>query len=459
MTLLFSVRFRCLLAISCIFPLLLCCRTGIDAAESYSHATNDSRAEQTLAPVGGKDSIFCLMQTALYRDQISRKNYSAALIPWRNVFRTCPQLNQNLYIDGGNIYKYLIQNCSDSVLTERYTDTLMMLYDQRIGYFGNKGAVLGKKGIDLILYRPYNTIEAYKALKESIEIEGNATSAQVMSSLIPSAIRLNRQGIIDSSEVLTSLSIAAGIIVWNLNNNIKDTLDYLRSLDLLGAAVVEWDACKGMKPLYEPLIPLVSAQTLTKIMYSALTFRCSGAIVDLVNERLQNSPVDSNMLIFQATYALRNKDYKQAAEKFNKVAGLIRNPQVKALCYVNAGIACEALGQMQTARDHARKALVLNPVGGSAYVLLGDIYMASESQCANNSIMGGLDVYWAAADQYKKALSIDGSAYAEASQKLKFCQQHFPEQKTIFFNNLKEGDLWTVGCWIQEKTIVRARQE
>ena len=42
-----------------------------------------------------------------------------------------------------------------------YLDTLMLIYDTRIQYFGNKEKVFGSKGSDLLKYDPSRFIEKH----------------------------------------------------------------------------------------------------------------------------------------------------------------------------------------------------------------------------------------------------------------------------------------------------------
>ena len=79
---------------------------------------------------------------------------------WRKVFKNCPSFNQNTFINGPKMYHYKIKQ--DNVNKEFYLDTLMLIYDTRIQYFGNKEKVFGSKGSDLLKYDPSRFIEHMK---------------------------------------------------------------------------------------------------------------------------------------------------------------------------------------------------------------------------------------------------------------------------------------------------------
>ena len=105
----------------------------------------------------GDDSVTCVMNISLYREffkQWKASNYknetvNDAIDPWRWVFMNCPRGTENTYIDGVKIIQYMIETVGDPAMKDKYIDTLMMVYDQRIDYFGKEGSVLGGKGVDL----------------------------------------------------------------------------------------------------------------------------------------------------------------------------------------------------------------------------------------------------------------------------------------------------------------------
>ena len=46
----------------------------------------------------------------------------------------------------------------------------MMMYDQRITFFGQEGYVLGLKGADMLKLQPKNLEDAFGLLQQSVEI-------------------------------------------------------------------------------------------------------------------------------------------------------------------------------------------------------------------------------------------------------------------------------------------------
>ena len=84
----------------------------------------------------GEDSIKCLQNLSTMHEFVKINVYSYAVGSWLYVFDNCPAASKNIYIYGGKIMKYLIENSSEE-RKPGLVDTLMLLYDRRIEYFGD----------------------------------------------------------------------------------------------------------------------------------------------------------------------------------------------------------------------------------------------------------------------------------------------------------------------------------
>ena len=122
----------------------------------------------------GEDSINCIKNLSLYREFFKHNNYRDAINPWRKVFGECPASSEKMYVEGITMYKNFIEAPPTPQRAEQMIDTLMLIYDRRIEYFGDEdGSILGRKGIDLLRYRRSDidaVEEGYGILKKSIEL-------------------------------------------------------------------------------------------------------------------------------------------------------------------------------------------------------------------------------------------------------------------------------------------------
>jgi hypothetical protein len=51
---------------------------------------------------------------------------------------------------------------------------------------------------------------------------------------------------------------------------------------------------------------------------------------------------------------------------------------------------------------------------------------------------------------------VDPALTEDADKRIKTYSVYFPPTEVLFFYNMNEGDSYTVGCWINETTTVRA---
>ena len=123
----------------------------------------------------GVDSVSCITNLSLFREYYKQKNYMEALNPWRWTFQNCPKASGNIYKNGPIIIKSMIKERPKQ--KKEYVDTLMLIYDQRIEYFGNEGYVLGRKGADLLRYDKSKFLDANEILARSIAMQKNSSDA------------------------------------------------------------------------------------------------------------------------------------------------------------------------------------------------------------------------------------------------------------------------------------------
>jgi tetratricopeptide (TPR) repeat protein len=108
---------------------------------------------------------------------------------------------------------------------------------------------------------------------------------------------------------------------------------------------------------------------------------------------------------------------------------------------------CEAI-------DFAGAAIDNKSDFGKAYIVLGDAIIASRAMLGED--IEQLSAYWAAADQYSKAASVDPSTQEVAQQKLADCIAQYPDREDLFFLDMKDGDPYLMEGCIKINTTVRS---
>lgn len=411
----------------------------------------------------GEDSVRCIKNLSLYRTYARQNNFEYAHKFWHIPFNECPRSSQNLYIDGVRIYKHLIDNEEDEALKQRYVDTLAMIYDQRIEYFGSRGNLLGRKGVDVLSYRGTSVEgvrQAYEALGESVEIQGTESGASVLAAYVSSSVFLYRADEIDADQVIDDYVIALGFVEELLYRD-PDDRRAQRAKEMVDEAFLNSGAgnCEALDNIFPQKLTenpedkslLVNMTTMYRNICpeSEHYFSSSEKL-----HAIDPSPRSASEI---ARMAVQIEEYEKAVQYYKEAIELESDKSRKARYFVQmADITNKIFENHAQARDYALKAIQEDEdIAGRAYMVIGDIY--ANTTCGENELQKAA-VYWLAVDYFNKAKQHDEYLTEEANQKIAFYSAKFPDSETIFFHGYEEGQSYRVGCWINESTRVRIRR-
>ena len=416
----------------------------------------------------GKDSAQCVMKLSLYREfykQWKASKYknpavNDAISSWRWVFNNCPQASQNTYIDGLKMMEFFMKSAKTPEDKSKYLDTIMKGYDQRIKYFGREGYVLGRKGSDLFKYAPQEYEKAYHIFKKSVDLRGNKSESFVLVYYFRTVSKMVDSEKIEMGQIVEVYDQLSNIIDYNLKNSKEGSKDYEAWRNVKGNIDLSFEPyakCEDLIKIYskkfsetpddvELLKKITSMLDKKGCTESDLFFETSVKL----NE-LEPSPVSSYMI----AKMLFKKEQFNKAIPFLEDALNLDDDDTKSDVYLLLASIYKQLDNFPKSRENARKSLDLNPGQGQAYIIIGDMYASSAKDCGDNDLTRKV-AYWAAVDKYKAAKKANGEVAEIANKRIEIYSRHFPNSETIFFYDFSEGDSYTVGCWINEKTTVRA---
>ena len=444
-----------------------------------ANATNAQQKKYLSDPKYGPDSAAreaCAMHISLYGEFYKQKNYKDAVNDWRKVFQNCPAASKNTFIRGATIYKSLIKDEKDAAKKNALVDTLMMIYDQRIVYFKQEGAVLANKGVDLYTYRgKESAADVYEMLKKSCELEKGETGAGVATIMMQSAVDQYKAEEIDGAEVIAAYELAMSTIEQAIDANKKivasgdakkvpvaqkelENLDVdVKNVENLfsesGAATCDaliaifdakYDANKDDVEWLKKVTKLLDKAECNS---SALFAKSSEALY-----ALEPSAVAARNL---ARLFYNKKEISKSLEYYSKACELQDDPELKSQYYVES--AYIVLGEVKNypkVRELANNALKANPSMGKAYIVIGLAY-ASDAQNIGTEKVEHDAAYWAAVDKFTKAKQVDSSCEDEANKLISSYKKYFPNKEEAFMFGIQEGSTVTVGGWINEKTTAR----
>jgi len=411
----------------------------------------------------GEDSLRCLKNLSLYREYVKYNNFKDGIIYWRMAFSECPASSQNMYIDGVKMFNQLIVQEKDPVKQDALIDTLMLIYDQRIRYFDQKGSILGRKAIDLLRYRndDINRVEeGYGYLAESIKLLKNKSSMPVVATFMTATYTLYQQGRLSDMTVIDNYAIASEIIDITLANN-PDDEDAIKVKDHVDLNFIASGAatCQSLIKFFNPQFEKNkdNVNYLKKVVTFLGTLDCEQDILyERAAEALYKLEPSVQSAFSLAKLFVTKDQFVKASGYYLEAIKKETDPDKKADYYYQLGVITNSkLNDPQTAKNYALEALNHRPNWGEPYILIGDAYVLGKN-CFDDDFEKAT-IYWAAVDKFVKAKTVDTTVTEKANERIETYSMYFPDAETTFFYSLKNGDPYTVGCWINEKTTVRSR--
>lgn len=428
-------------------------------------SANQVFAQKTIKKYG-EDSVSCITHTSLYREFYKQKNFEDALPHWRWVFKNCPLASQNMYIDGAKMMAIKIKEAKDQKTRDSYIDTLMMVYENRIKYFGDtptsrEGMVLGREAIELENYRPSDTVKVYQYLRRSVELEGVKSEPIIVSRYfvnVSNQVRNKRFPVDTIAELYDRLSDLVDAKLEIVKNDTSN--------------LTKWNSVRAlMENLFEPFatcdeIDRIFTRKFNKTPNDTVLLKKITRLLDikdctdrnlffLATENLHKAkPTGQSAYLMGKLYLIKN-DISKAESYFVEAIPNLDDVLKAKTCYYLAKINYDQK-RYSEARSYALKSLAIKPNDGKCYMLIGNMYAASAASCGGSDEIASRAGYWAAVDKFTKARNVDPGVADEANNAISTYSSYFPTRERLFFNDVKEGSSYSVGCWISETTTVRA---
>ena len=413
----------------------------------------------------GKDSSTCVENLSVYsfryKNEAKTKEFSPETYDaWRTAFFTCPNGSKNMYIPHGtNMYSAKFAAATDEATKKAYIDTVMMIYDRRIEFFGEEGKFIGLKGADLFVLDGSRYNEAFDLCKKSVDMKSVNAPLKAIIYLMQTAVIKVGDGSLPKTEALAIYQKLADIMQANIAR--KPTGQHAKMMPTLEQLFLQLKpSCEDLLALFQPQFDENSedVETLKKIT-SYLGKDCSDSELYLnaaVNlDKLEPSSLSKRNI---AEMYVGKKDMKTALSYYQQSIELETEEEQKAKSYFR--MAQLANTSPSTSVSYANKALAINPNMGEAYLLKARQYYAGWQSCAANAeheIVEKWKALWAATDLCVKAKSMDPSVTSEANSQIAKFKGNFPDVETLFGYNITVGSPQTISCWFTASTTARAR--
>lgn len=407
----------------------------------------------------------------LYRDFIKVGDWKKAFELWQKVYEVAPAADgrrNTVYADGIRFYERFLSQTQDEAKKKEYVDTIFEIYDAIDECYSEGGYIVGRKAFDLYYKYPERASqdEIFQMFKTTIDMDGLETPDFVINPFTSLLVKQHEEGKISMPEAQEYAEKIKSIVANGVENCEGKACERWKVIE--GYAPVRLEAFETVRGFYDCDYYLNKYYSefeeanedcdIIRMVYSRLKWGgCSEA-----NEKFKALIAQGNSVCVEpdalklAYGALRDAEYKKAVDLFNEAAANEENPEKKAkIIMINAKIYNAHLKDFPTARRYARQAAEILPNWGEPYILIGRLYASSGPLCGPGRGWDSQIVTWPAIDMWNKARSIDPSVAKEANKWIGRYSQYMPSKEDVFIRNLKVGDTFRVGCWIQETTRIR----
>lgn len=432
--------------------------------------------------LSGEDSVKCLQQISIfdtyYRNgesqyrsgdkEASYKTFKDAEKAFFWAFENCPGCKKAVLVNGPILLQRLIQFEEDEARKEGLIDTLLMAYDMRAQYWGDEGKCLMYKGMYSSKYRTKEFKSSYKTLKKAMELQGDQMMAGALQYYTRNLLLMVKYDDEFSCQDMVQEYVKMDEIIQANRGDKSYEAAEKSILKMVGSCLTcdvlvdlyssNFEANKDNMAWLQKAKALMERKDCMDDDNDSLKAKASATYQNIVEAMHALSPSFASAIAIGQVYV--GKDAAKAQQFIDQAIELAETDDEKVQVHNTLAAMYFDQKKYSMVRTEARKAIAIK-ANYKSYSWIAEAYGASQPFCLDNDDLGGIGVYWVAVDYLYKAKSL-----AEGEDEKKHIQKRinqisgfFPEKTNskIFMSGLKEGDSYTVGCWINESTKVRLK--
>lgn len=401
------------------------------------------------------------------KQKLDNKDYDAASGYLKKLLDNAPKGSVSIYQRGVTLFKrkYALAK-GDAELKKQAVDSMMIVYDLRVEHFGNsktqgKAYILDMKAKDYLNYRSEDREGLRQAFEEAIEaaIENGQPNAETIAVYFGNLCDdyKNGEGNVGAEEIIAIYDRLSP----QFDGDDESVAEQKTLFDnYFGASGVA--SCENLQDIFSKKLAANpnDENTLAQAVSLMTRAKCSGEFYLNTAEKYYEVKPSAETALFLAQAFQSEEKYDKAIQYLNEALAAEQDNAEKEKLLARIAIVNMATRNYAAAAQAARSARDINPENGYAYFVLAQCYAASASNCSG---LQGEAAYWAAYDMMAKAverLDSEPDTKQNAQNSLAVYRGHFPTSETCFFEELQEGQGYTVQCGLAAgvQTTVRYRK-
>jgi len=432
------------------FTHLLLCSVLVSApamAQDYlqdpKYGSNEAERAETLTTI------------QFFNDAYNAGQYDVALVHMKKALSKAPAASLSVYANGGNIYKQKIAGATSLDERNKYVDTLMVLYDQRLEYFDDINTRV-RKATEYQQFRPDDTQNIIKNFEDVFAAAGDSVDPVVVNIYYQVLVNAYKTGQVDADRILAEYDRFLPFFETNPTPEKEAGKSTFEAL-FVSSGVADED---NLEKVYGPQIAANpdDVDLLEKVVTLLSRLGSTNDFYVKTAEALYAKKPSSQIALGLAAIFEEKQEFQRSRTYLNEQIAIETDPVLKSNLAVRIASGELAQRNFSSAANYARQSLEINPENGLAYRILGSAYANGSSNCSDIEQSA---VFWLAVDNLTRARDLlrgDADQISKIDQEIASYRRYFPSSDMVFFNNLTVGASYTVNCgWVSGRTTVRAR--
>lgn len=400
-----------------------------------------------------------ILNSNFLKEAVQNKDYNQAAHYFQALLADRPSATVNIYKYGVIIYRNKAARATSMAERKVMVDSLMMVYDKRIEFFGDdpkegKVYILDVKARDVLNFLKTNRAAIREAFRAAIEAGGAASNPETIVVYFSNLCEdYKTTDEVMPEEVIAEYDRLAPMLEGK--DEYKDKLDAAFGLS-------EAANCENLEKLFRGKLAATpdDPEVLSQAVALMTRAKCTSDFYFEVAEKSYAVQPTAQMAIYLAQSFKEKGDYDKASKYLNASLATEEDPAERQKLLTQIAVIELVANNISAAAQAARQAMELNPEDGVPVFVLAQCYGISASNCGEQFERQA--ACWVAYDTMTKAITLLGSdsEYADAARTSQSAfRNRFPSQEECFMRDLKAGQPYTVRCGMAsgQTTTVRPR--
>ena len=407
-----------------------------------------------------------ILASTFLKEELNNRNYNQAAKYLQQLLQNCPAASENTFANGIRLYKMKVNRAKSLAEKNGYVDSLLLLYDIRLQYFGahpkrGKAYILDRKAREHLTYRESDRegirSDFEAAIAAHVETSGTAD---------PELVAIYFKNLCDdySNDIVDAMTIV---------NAYEENSKYFANIDesqtefknqfeaCFGASGAA--SCENLQKIFEPKIAATpnDEALLAKTFQLMAKANCESDFFLSVGEMYYNLNPQSNIAMLLAQIFQNNKDFAKANQYLREALAKESVAEEREKLLARIGILEMTANNYAAAIKAFNESINIDETDddGLALYFLAQCYVAGSKDCSTE--LSKHSVYWLSYDLLQKAIPLlevtDAAVATNAKNLANSYRSVFPTAEECFFAELKEGATYTIDCGLAKGLTTKVR--